>query len=197
MPKIPTDVKLWCLSDRNIDRVNFGKYTNHYVESGNNTIQTFKVVNGDFDLRNDGVTKECRVEIYDINKYAPSTTWHSFKADFVINTASSQELCFMQFKNNTTENPQVMWHYKGGTVTFAPRGKGSTTCATGMNNKKFTIEVRSDGYTEEIYYNGILKYTGVPGQSDPTVKNYFRWGIYMNYPADNTITVTASSVVRN
>lgn len=196
MTTIPTDVRLWCLSDRSIERANFGNYTAHYVETAN-TKQTFKVAAGDFDLRNDGVTKECRVEIYDINKYAPSTTWHSFKATFVINTTSVKEFSFFQLKNNTTENPQIMYHYENGKVTFAPRGLGPTVCATGMNNQPFTIEVRTDGYTEEVYFNGVKKFSGVPGQTGPTVKNYFRWGIYMNYPADQAFTVNVSGITRN
>ncbi len=200
--QIPSEIMLWCLADRRIPRADFRKYADHYVETGG-TQEIFSVAKGDFDLRNDGITKECRVEAYDINKWAPGSTWHSFEADFKVATRSSEEMCFIQFKNNVTENPQIMCHFKGGKITCSPRGKGPVSlgaASTNYNDESFKLKIRSNGNEQEVYFNDVKANLGdgsTPAQTGPTVRNYFRWGIYMNYPASADYVVTVSNIHHN
>lgn len=192
---LPTDFHLWCLNDRNIAQSDFPKYADRYKITAGPT-QTFKVYTGDWNPRNDG-TPSCRVEAFDLGKFNPGSTWHQFEATFKVNTAIALDICVAQLKSHATELPQIMVIYKNGSITYQSRGDGNVVLGTGYANKEFTIKMRSNGNQEELYFNGVKKYSGVPYNTAGNAENYFRWGIYMGEKTPGNVTVTITKFSRN
>jgi hypothetical protein len=187
---IPRDITVWILNDRNVKRKDFNKpkFKSHYSEEGNTA--TISVKKGDFDLKNSGA-KECRVEAHSgIPSFKPSSVWHEFEANYTVNTTEGKTgigMCITQLKAKKTELPQIMVWYDNGKVSFAPRGEGRKQLATNMNGKTFKLKIRSNGRMQEVYYNGVKKYSGKP--FNPRADNYFRWGLYGGGPINRDFEV--------
>ncbi len=173
--EIPQDIRLWVLNDRHIQRPDFHKYTKNYREEGN--VQAFQLFKGDVSTEG---RIHARLEVYGNEKFNPGNKWYIMQGTWKVKT-EMKLICIAQLKDNVTENPQIMVHMNDGhRITFSPKGKGPTTLASEYKDKEFELKIRSNGLVEEVYFNGVKKYSGKPNHTSSGTKNYFRWGLYSN-----------------
>lgn len=184
--------RLWSLCTLHIKPEDFWRYEPNF-RLISNTKHEFKVWGGDGCTVNNRY--QCRVEAYDMESFNPGSTWHQFEAEFEINTEARQKICFLQLKSKKTEKPQIMCHITDGTkLTYQPRTKGARTIANIQPKQRFKLKIRSNGKTEEVYYNGEKIYSGTPHDTSSDVRNYFRWGIYNNLEQERYMRVTVRDI---
>jgi hypothetical protein len=187
-PQIPKDICIHTFDNSAVERSDFGKYTNWYEEDNN--IQTFKLHPGDCNTRND--RKYCRIEAHTKLRMKKGEK-HEFTATY--NIIKCEEIvCIFQVFNSTVVHPQLYVKIlPNGELWYQSRGNPQGLIDSACLNKEFTLHVKDDGYTWQLFYNGTKISEGPHQEKNPDSVCEFRWGLYNN----NIPSTEILSVVKN
>lgn len=193
--------KLWILNDQDVTATELQtQFNSNRFLTPNNYTETFKMYAGDTNYRGDG-TPYARIEAYmgPGDRFSPGPTWHTFRAFYQVST-DLPDIAIGQMFEYTQAHPQIMIRFLDGDKVYAyPRGQGAQPngqpLGTNLRDKKFAIKIRSNGINSEIYFNGVLKWSGPVSNSAASTSNGFRWGIYNNEVPNAFTRVIVSDMI--
>ena len=151
-----------------------------------------------------GHRKHARTEAGQGLKWKEGEGWHTFEATMQPSGTLNETYTIGQLFAGCC-GPQLRIAVKSnGTVDVESRNNDnvSLTATQGFVNgtNSFKIKIRSDGKHMEVYYNDILKFSGITEESTKGNKDalyHFRWGVYSNTKMTKNLSNTVTNANRN
>lgn len=196
---IPDPFNLFTVIDDDVERKDFNKVAKWYEEAPNK--QVFKLFVGD---EFNGDRKHARTEAGQGLKWKEGTQWHTFEATMQPSGTLTETYTIAQLFAGCC-GPQLRIAVKSnGHVVVESRSNDNVTLtsAEGFVNgtKSFNIKIRSNGKNMEVYYNDVLKFSGITEESTKGNKEalyHFRWGVYSNSKMSKNLSNTVTHAIRN